>query len=387
MIRGARVFAAMVCLGAGVSAAAPSTAPAAIEPYEARFVGQCCFMTIESGATEKQFFTLVNAGTETWGAPGTFSVNLAADEPHDRASPFQAASWPTDGRPVIGVSRQVHPGEAYKFVFDVKAPPVSTVTTYHEYFALVAEGYRWLDNTTGLGPLMWLDYTVVPAAPPVVSVQPSGQTITAGSPLGVVAHANGVASLNRVVLQFAGQTITDTVPRDPEIAPDEHSTWDASASFSTGGLSPGPQTVVATAYDDAGLSSTTTQTVSITAENPPPKPVIVGRPSILIGGRRSKITRLVASSLHSGETAYFRCRRCLGSSRLMTSPVVRGSETLHPHSLRIKRRSDLTVYVTSPGAYGRYKRYRFPRGRVGAATLAAEGCLAPGTLKDIACPS
>ena len=62
----------------------------AIGPWEDRYSGQCCYETLESGSVEPQYFILVNAGTETWGAAGAPAIALGTDEPRDRNSEFAA---------------------------------------------------------------------------------------------------------------------------------------------------------------------------------------------------------------------------------------------------------------------------------------------------------
>ena len=186
-------FLACVAFGAAL-AAAPSASAA--EPYSDTFVSQCCYQKIESGAIIPQYFTVMNTGTVTWGEPGDFSMNLGTNGPRERTSPFRAPNWPTPNRPVVGVEHPVPPGSDYKFVFDVQAPAVAVPTTFLETYSVLAENYMWLDNESGLGTTMWLEYEVLPASPPVLSVALAHPSVTAGQALSVSASATAVASLN-----------------------------------------------------------------------------------------------------------------------------------------------------------------------------------------------
>ena len=250
-----------------------SAATARAEPYKASYDSECCFgETIESGAVEPQYFILTNVGTATWGEAGGPSINLGTDEPENRHSEFEAPDWPAPGRPVIGVAHLVPPDSSYKFVFDVKAPVVSKPTEFIEQFGLLAERVVWMDNSSGLGPGLYLPFTVVPAESPMIAITSSPSLVSPGEPIVVNAQATANASVNHVVIWLAGQQVSSGPPRSPEIASDEQTTWNTSATFSTSGLGSGPETIVATAYNDAGLSSTTTATVQIQAPPTAPTP-------------------------------------------------------------------------------------------------------------------
>jgi hypothetical protein len=385
-----------------VSAVGPDHALAA-EPYSAGFVTECCFQTIESGAIEQQFFTLLNTGTETWGAPGTFSINLGTDEPRDRISAFAAPDWPGASRASVGVSHLVPPGDEYKFAFDIKAPTVSQSTPYTEDFALVAEGDIWLDNGpsgSGLGPTMSLAYTVLPAKPPTVTASLSRTSVTAGEGFSVNAAATAVVSLNRITVQFAGQQVSSGPTRSPEIADDVQESWSTSPTLSTAGLGSGPQTVVVTAYDDAGLSSTATATLDVQAPPPPPPPpppapapAVVGVPRMYFAGstlpgdrNRLRLTRVVVLGMSAGEHVFASCHQCRGKSKL--GPVIAkgGQVTFSPRRLTVTGRSKLIIYAGRPGFDGRYKVYAI-NVRKGTATPKQQGCLAPGGTIHTACPA
>ncbi len=385
-------------LAASCVLAASPTRASAVEPYAASFSGQCCFETIESGATAKQFFTLTNVGTETWGAPGTFSINLGTDVPKERISAFIAPDWPTSTRPVMGVDHLVPPGAAYKFIFDVKAPIVTVPTRFDESFALVAETYRWLDDETALGPLLSLEYNVLPATPPTIALSLSRSSVNAGESFTVEASANAVASLNHIDVQFAGQDVSSGPPRNPEIAADAKPSWTNTATFNASGASAGPQTVVATAYDDAGLSTTATATINVQSVGPPPIPreptptAVVGSPRMYYAGttipgnrHRLRLKRVVVLGTTRGERISASCHHCKGKAKLGPVLAKGGQVTLTPRNLVITGRSKIVIYATRPGAEGRYKVYAINVRNV-TATPKQQGCLAPGTTTHVACP-
>jgi hypothetical protein len=149
----------------------------AIPTYAAGLGPECCSETLESGATERQFFTLTNLGTATWGAAGGPTIALGTYEPQ-AASVLAAPDWPSAERPVVGVSSPVSPGASYKFMFDVKAPLVSAPTTITQHYGLVAETptLDWMTAKSRRGPQLTLTYDVLPAQPPTVSLQLSSST-------------------------------------------------------------------------------------------------------------------------------------------------------------------------------------------------------------------
>jgi hypothetical protein len=371
-----------------------TASPATAGPWEDRFVAQCCYEKLESGSIEPQYFTLFNAGTEPWGAPGGPAIALGTEDPRNRSSEFATGTWANASRPVSNVAHEVMPGETYEFAFEVKAPTVVMPTDYEEHFSLVAEYVTWMDE--GLGALMWLDYEVVPATLPTVVIKTSSSTITAGAPLTVEATATAAAAVNRVVLGFGGQEAVSVVPRDPGITADEQPSWSTSTTFSTASMT-GAQTVVATAYSDAGLSATATATVSVDAPPPQPSPPPLAAPAVVapfaltfglkrIGSHgRRQLSRVIVTGASRGELASLRCAHCRGQQRL--SAASRGDElTLKPHQTVLRPGSELAVYVTDVDHYGRYKLFVVKRS--GAIfRLSAEGCLAPGSTERVACPS
>jgi hypothetical protein len=365
--------------------------------YAAKLESSCCNQEVlESGATEKQYIVVTNSGTATWGAPGSANIDVGPEKPGAPKGEFTAASWTTvdnEPRASVGVSHEVPPGSSYRFVFEVKAPTVAQRTTFTEHFGIAADGG---DSTTWIkGADVQLEFTVVPASPPTVSLMPSVNSITAGGSFTVSASAGSAASVNRVVISFAGMNVTNTVPRNPEGAADEQTTLNATATFTTAGLGAGQQTVVATAYDDAGLSATSTATIEV--QPPLANPLPVG-PSVLSSIRmyfagltvpehpnELRLTRLVILDTMAGERVSISCSACGGSSKLGSALAHGGEVTFRPHRLVVGRRSRLLVYVVEAGAYGRYKEYAISVPHVSVLPR-AQGCLAPGTRRHVACP-
>ncbi len=347
-----------------LTGAAP--AASATEPYADTFVDQCCYQKIESGAIIPQYFTVMNTGSVTWGEPGDFSMNLGTDGPRERTSAFRAPNWPTPNRPVVGVSHPVAPGADYKFVFDVQAPTVTIPTTFQETFSVLAENDQWLDNQSGLGSTMWLEYEVLPASPPTVSISLAQPSVTAGQALSVSASATAVASLNHTTIQFAGQQVTGGPLRNPEIADDEQASWTQPATFSTAGLV-GLQTVVATAYDDAGLSTTQTAVVDVVSPPPPPPPpkVTVARYRVTMlltepkSRRQLRTRQLALASLPTSSTVSYTCAGCAGRHRSGSRQAHSSRLTIPTGLLVMSSRSRLTITVTAADGSSRSRTYEF----------------------------
>jgi hypothetical protein len=365
--------------------------------YAAKLESSCCNQEVlESGATEKQYIVVTNSGTATWGASGNASIDVGPEKPGAPKGEFTAASWTTmdnEPRASVGVSHGVPPGSSYRFVFEVKAPTVAQQTTFTEHFGLAADGGggpMWMKGTD-----VQLEFTVVPASPPTVSLTPSVSSTTVGGSFTVSASAVSAASVNRVVISFAGMNVTSTVPRNPEGAADEQTTWNATATFTTAGLGAGQQTVVATAYDDAGLSATSTATIEVQsppAEPLPPRPSALGSIHMYFAGltvpehpKELRLTRLVILGTKAGEHISIGCMECGGSSKLGPALAHGGDATFRPRRLVVSGRSRLLVYVVEAGVYGRYKEYSISVPEVSLLPQ-AQGCLAPGTHRHVACP-
>lgn len=376
-----------MCLG--VPALMPSSSSAL--KYKAKLLASCCASeTIESGATEREFFTLLNEGTDAWGVAGGPTVSLATDDPR-APSVLAAADWPSEDRALEGVLSPVLPGTSYEFAFDVKGPPVSSPTSITQHFGLLIGEKEWVDAgpkgeaKDPQGPDLTLPLTIVPPQPPGISLSTNPQVVTAGRPFTVTAMATSVASVNRVTIEYGGHTVTSTVPRSPAIASDEQTRWAATESFVAVGT--GVQNIIATAYDDAGLSTSTT--VTITVHSPPGPPTVskfTARFQAAGSGRPGsfRLLRIILEPTARGDTLVAICRGCHGRTRLgpvrihSSTGVITSSDTI------FTARSRLTLYVLGPGKEGRFDVYRInPVTR--QVPLLSEGCTAVDTTTHVGC--
>ena len=154
-----RLILAAACTAAGTLAtAAPASAV-----YEAAFVEQCCYLTLEQGDTAEQFLVFKNTGTEPWFREGAIPVNLGATNPMDRASPFYTpGDWLSPGRLTALDPASVPPGQNGRFTWIATAP--QQTGTYREAYSPLAEGVTWMAQ----GTYVYLDYTVIAAQAPTV---------------------------------------------------------------------------------------------------------------------------------------------------------------------------------------------------------------------------
>ncbi|HEX5852334.1 MAG TPA: hypothetical protein VFY36_04520 [Solirubrobacteraceae bacterium] len=365
--------------------------------YSATLAGKCCDgETIEAGATEKEYFVLTNTGTETWGAVGIPSINLGTDKPRGRTSTyFQAPDWPIVGgtaRPSVGVAHEVPSNASYKFAFDVKAPVITAPKEYIEHFGLLAEAAPpiWIDQEAGLGPDLYLHFKVVPAQPPSIVIGLSASTVVQGGSFSVNAAASDGVSVNHAVIEFAGQQASSGPTRNAEITADEQTTWNANATFTTSGVESGPRTVIATAYDDAGLSTTVTATVNVQSPPPPPQAVAPVRMGYAWStaprnSRAMRLKKVVITGTQKGERVYVACHFCHGVRQLGPTVARGGEVAFRPRHLIVTRRSKLIVYVVQPGLYGRYRVYGIKL-RASSAIPRQQGCLTPGVTTHAPCP-
>ena len=119
-------------------------------PYSAELVGTSAApSSIAPGETYQQTFSYKNTGTNVWYADGVTPIRLGTDGPHDRADAFYTndGHWVSPTR--VKMDQQlVRPGETATFTMTMTAP--SATGTYNEDFGIVAEGYSWLEQPTGV---------------------------------------------------------------------------------------------------------------------------------------------------------------------------------------------------------------------------------------------
>jgi hypothetical protein len=228
-----------------------AAAPAAAENgYEAKWVGQSPYLTMESGETATSYFDAQNVGTATW---TNDVVRLGTSNPRDRISAFANSSWIQANRPTPLDQPFVEPGNVGRFTFTVTAPPVSSTTAFNEFFAPVAEARGWMENdASNWAPNgVYLTYTVIPGEAPKVSISSVPGSVPQGSPVTVKANASDNGAVTRVEFRIGNRPAV--VDRS---APYE-------ATLSTAGLASGAQTVRATAQDRAGRRTAATRTVTL----------------------------------------------------------------------------------------------------------------------------
>ena len=249
-------------------------------PWATSFSGQCCYgQVMESGQRSRQFFRMINAGTEVW-LPG--HINLA-ELPRDSAGPFSDSSWYATGRPATVASVAVLPGQSETFHFIVLAPTVSVSTAYTSWFTLVAEHITWMDGASGLGVDLWLPWTVEPAAPPSAQISSAPTSVTQGDPIVLRGHATDNVNVDHVVATLDGGSPSSSGPTPPdEPNPNYKTTWDAEATFDSTRLRPGAHTLTITAVDGIGLQTAAQATFTVN-QRPAPS-VTTGSSSVLSGG-------------------------------------------------------------------------------------------------------
>jgi hypothetical protein len=138
--------------------------------------------SLASGATASGTITLKNTGNTYWYNTGKYPIRIGTYSPADRASQFNPGNWLGSSRPAQLTESVVAPGQNGTFAFQVKAP--SSNGTYQENYSLLAEGYRWFDQsipttitvTGGSSP-------ITPPASGFTGSMPAGQRLTAGQSL------------------------------------------------------------------------------------------------------------------------------------------------------------------------------------------------------------
>lgn len=105
--------------------------------------------TIEllSQAESKVKVKFTNTGTLEW---NNFlqPLHIGTSRPRDRKSKFIHLIWPYSDRTVRAVlPNTIKPGESFDIEFTVLAPAVKYSTRFTEYFALVADGLTWIQDS------------------------------------------------------------------------------------------------------------------------------------------------------------------------------------------------------------------------------------------------
>jgi Bacterial Ig domain len=234
-----------------VAIVALTAAPAFAENgYEAKWVGQSPYLTMESGETATSYFDAQNVGTATW---TNDVVRLGTTNPRDRPSSFANSSWLNQARATPLDQPFVEPGNVGRFTFTVTAPSVSATTAFNEFFAPVAEARGWMENDVSNWPPngVYLTYTVMPGEAPRVSITSVPGSVPQGSPVTVKASASDNRGVDRVEFRIAN--------RPPVI--DRSAPYQA--TLGTEGFPSGAQTIRATAQDRTGRRRTVSRSVTL----------------------------------------------------------------------------------------------------------------------------
>ena len=105
--------------------------------------------TIEilSGVESKISIRFTNTGNLDWDNL-LQPIHIGTSRPRDRKSKFIHSSWPYSNRAALVVLPGIiKPGESFDAEFTVQAPMVKYPTKFTEYFALVADGLAWVEDS------------------------------------------------------------------------------------------------------------------------------------------------------------------------------------------------------------------------------------------------
>jgi hypothetical protein len=245
----------LTAVGAVVALLALPAGALAEGGYEAQFIGQSPYLTLESGETATSYFVARNIGPNAWDPA---FVRLGTTNPRDRSSiMFNAADWLFPHRATAVDQATVASGQDGTFTFVVRAPEVSTATVTDEYFSPVHDSLGWMENASGWPTNgVYLRYTLVPRQPPSARITSSPERVGRGERIQVAAAASDNVRIGRVAFSIDGK----------ELASDSTSPY--SASLPSGTLALGRHTVEARAYDGAGQQASSNASVEVLDASP-----------------------------------------------------------------------------------------------------------------------
>jgi hypothetical protein len=250
--------------------------------YEAQFVSRTGDLVVESGETATSSFTATNIGTGAWDPS---FVRLGTTNPRDRISGMcNTADWWSCSRASVVDQASVAPGQNGSFTFVVRAPEVSAQTVTDEYFAPVADGYGWMDTSSGWPPGgIPIRYTIVPRDPPVARITSSPDRVGRGDPIRVAVSASDNVRIARVAFSIDGKALANDT------------TAPYTASLGSAKLAFGRHTIEARAFDGAGQQGTATANVEVFDAGPgDPNGNPTTRDAHITGGfgkrRRARVT-------------------------------------------------------------------------------------------------
>jgi hypothetical protein len=205
----------------------PSTAPV-VSTWEAQYVDQSPYPSLETGKTAVLKVRFRNAGTTTWNQ-GDVSLNIVSSG----NSPLYHSSWITQKRPARLAQKTVAPGQVGEFVFTIKAPSAPGV--YRLAVRPVFQqgnNFQWLGKDFGV---YWLITAQSPAQSQVDqldNISESSQPMPSQPPSLVAPQISGTDSNTNVAVGEFPSGVTPPVITLPSA---ESSMWYLSTSIVTFG--------------------------------------------------------------------------------------------------------------------------------------------------------
>lgn len=358
----------------------PAPAGAQTPEYKQEILSFCCYLTLEPGDTAEQFLRFRNKGTNTWFRSGPVPVNLGTSNLRDRTSPFfNSADWIGPHRPTALDQASVAPEQIGTFTWITRAPPQPGF--YREHYAPVAEGVTWMAPE----PTYYLEYTVIPPQPPVLTITGIPARVQRGDPIVVAADAKDNRAVSRVTFSAGTQTIDTTAPTQ--------GTSGYGAALSSAELGAGVHNVLVRASDVGGRESSAVAAIQVVEPPPPPAPaaISVPPPTRLAAfkplfvtragrGRRLGTFNGIGDVVGARRGAVLRVlcvRGCVRRLRVVRRIPGRGSLKIRlDRALRIRSSTRIELQLSAPGFVIRYQRYRFRRRPEGTrAVQVSSGCL------------
>lgn len=345
--------------GATLGLAAPAQASGG---WQAEFVSKSADVDLESGQETISSVRAKNTGANTWSPSGPNSVRLGTAEPRDRESAlYLPEDWFASHRPSLLDEASVASGGIGNFTFKVRAPKVSEVTRFAEWFEPVAEGASWLGDTGGDPPRSgnWpqrIVYRVTPPVPPTAFFTIAPTRVRRGDPIFVSGQVRDDYKVAKV--EFA----TGSQVAEGQAADDVYS-----GALPSDQLGLGPQTLFLKATDHVGNVTTLTHSFEVYDAAPvvvppsitPKLDVNVALRARLIrrnGKRRLKVLRLtVTAPVGSRLAISCRPRRC--KSQVLGSTIRTVTRPGRTRGRIFKRGNRIYVRVTKPGHIGTLTRF------------------------------
>jgi PKD repeat protein len=350
--------------------------------------------------------------THAYAAPGTYTVTLTVTNPAGSTSASVSVTVAANRSPIATFTATPNPsavGVAVAFNASASADPDLDPLTY----AWDVDNDGQFDD----GALATASTTFLKAGSYIVRLKVGdghGQSDTQAQVVTVLDEKPPVAAFTLTsVLPALGETVTFTsTSTDPDgtiVALD----WDldgdgqfddaqgptAQSSFTVAG----PHLVSLKATDNHGVATIAYQTVNVTAPStagsaapPVPSPSSQRAPARLMSpfplvrirgrvvGARVYIDLLTVRA-PKGATVRLRChgRDCpYASAKSVAGPASR-LVRFRGIQGRVTRGTVIELFVTKPGAIGKYTRFRV---RVGRAPTRQDLCLAPGSMRPRRCP-